>query len=103
MMLRFLHFLGMSLWIGGAFVLNLAMLVITIAINVPLNNEIKAAGEPGEIADLAAVRERFREARWVGWNLPGSGLVSRSGISRMGLSVARALIAAKNDLMATFA
>ena len=56
-------------WIGGAFVLQLAVLVITIAIHVPLNDEIKAAGDPGEIADLAAVRERFNEVTWVGWNL----------------------------------
>ncbi len=56
-------------WIGGAFVLYLAVFVITLVINVPLNDEIKAAGEPGRIADLAAVRERFHEARWVGWNL----------------------------------
>ncbi len=56
-------------WIGGAFVLYLAVVVITLAINVPLNDEIKAAGDPGDIADLAAVRERFNEAKWVGWNL----------------------------------
>ena len=56
-------------WIGGAFVLHLAVVVITIAVNVPLNDEIKAAGDPGEIGDLAAVREQFNEARWVGWNL----------------------------------
>ena len=56
-------------WIGGAFVLHLAVVVVTMGINVPLNDEIKAAGEPGGIADLAAVRERFHEARWVGWNL----------------------------------
>ncbi len=55
-------------WIGGAFVLYLAVFVITLGINVPLNDAIKAAGEPGQIADLAAVRERFHEARWVGWN-----------------------------------
>ena len=56
-------------WIGGAFVLHLAVVVVTIGINVPLNDEIKAAGDPGQIADLAAVRERFHEATWVGWNL----------------------------------
>ena len=56
-------------WIGGALVLQLAMAVITIGINVPLNDGIKAAGDPGQIADLAAVRERFNEARWVGWNI----------------------------------
>ena len=56
-------------WIGGASVLYLAVIVSTIAVNVPLNDEIKTAGEPGAIGDLAAVRERFHEARWVGWNL----------------------------------
>ncbi len=56
-------------WIGVAFVLYLAVFVITLVINVPLNDGIKAAGEPGEIADFAAVRERFHEARWVGWNV----------------------------------
>jgi uncharacterized membrane protein len=43
--------------------------VVTVAVHVPLNDAIKAAGDPGRIADLAAVRERFDEARWVGWNL----------------------------------
>ena len=56
-------------WIGGAFVLHLAVVVITMVINVPLNDQIKAAGDPGRIADLATVRERFHEARWIGWNL----------------------------------
>ena len=56
-------------WIGGALVLHLVIVVITMAINVPLNDKIKAAGDPGQIADLAAVRKRFHEVRWVGWNL----------------------------------
>ena len=43
--------------------------MITLAINVPLNDQIKAAGSPDRIADLAAVRERFNEAKWVRWNL----------------------------------
>jgi uncharacterized membrane protein len=42
---------------------------ITIAINVPLNDGLKAAGDPDRIADLAAVRARFNEARWASWNL----------------------------------
>ncbi len=56
-------------WIGGAFVLQVAIVVTTIGINVPLNDKIKAAGDPDQIADLAAVRQRFCEARWVSWNL----------------------------------
>jgi uncharacterized membrane protein len=56
-------------WIAAALVLYLIVFVITIGINVPLNDEIKAAGDPSQIADLAAVRERFDETKWVRWNL----------------------------------
>jgi uncharacterized membrane protein len=55
-------------WIVVAFALYLAVVVITIAVNVPLNDALKAAGDPDAI-DLAAVRERFDEARWVAWNV----------------------------------
>lgn len=55
-------------WIVAALVLYAITFVITIAINVPLNDAIKAAGDPGRI-DVAAVRERFNEARWQTWNL----------------------------------
>lgn len=55
-------------WIAAAFVLYVATLGITAAVNIPLNNELDAAGDPGRIADLAAVRARF-EDRWVRWNL----------------------------------
>jgi uncharacterized membrane protein len=51
-------------WTLAAFVLYLAVIVITIRVNVPRNDEIKAATDP----DLAAVRQRFDEARWVRWN-----------------------------------
>jgi uncharacterized membrane protein len=56
-------------WTVAALVLYLALFVVTIRINVPLNDALKAAGDPDRIADLAAVRERFDEARWVRWNL----------------------------------
>jgi uncharacterized membrane protein len=55
-------------WILAAVVLYLVVVVITIAVNVPLNDAIKAAGDPDHI-DVAAVRERFQETRWVGWNV----------------------------------
>jgi uncharacterized membrane protein len=55
-------------WILAALVLYLATFAVTIAVNVPLNDGIKAAGDPDRI-DLAAVRARFDEARWRGWNL----------------------------------
>jgi uncharacterized membrane protein len=56
-------------WVAAACVLYLAVVVITIAVNVPLNDAMKAAGDPDRIADLAAVREQFDEARWVAWNI----------------------------------
>lgn len=56
-------------WIVAALLLYLITFGITIAVNVPLNDAIKSAGEPDQIADLAVVRERFNEARWAAWNL----------------------------------
>jgi uncharacterized membrane protein len=56
-------------WIATAFVLYLATVVITLAVNVPLNDAIKAAGHPDRVTDLSAVRERFNESRWAAWNL----------------------------------
>jgi uncharacterized membrane protein len=55
-------------WIVAALVLYGVVLAITFAVNVPLNDQLAAAGAPDRIADLAAVRERF-EAKWVHWNI----------------------------------
>jgi uncharacterized membrane protein len=55
-------------WLIAALVLYGLAFVITSAVNVPLNNELEAAGDVSGIADVAAVRERF-EARWVTWNI----------------------------------
>jgi uncharacterized membrane protein len=55
-------------WIGGALALAIAVLVITFTINVPLNNELDAAGEPGATTDATGARQRF-EAKWVRWNV----------------------------------
>ncbi len=54
-------------WIVASLVLHLAVVIITVTVNVPLNDAIKAAGDPATI-DVAAVREAFSEARWVAWN-----------------------------------
>jgi uncharacterized membrane protein len=56
-------------WIAAAFGLYLVAVVITIAVNVPLNDAIKAAGDPDRITDLAAVRANFHETRWAAFNL----------------------------------
>ena len=55
-------------WIAAAFGLYLVAVVTTIAVNVPLNDAIKAAGDPARI-DVAQVRDQFGEARWAAWNL----------------------------------
>lgn len=61
-----LLFVGHSafVWIAIAFVLYLVVVVMTIRINVPRNDALKAAGDPDQI-DVAAVRAAFDEARWV--------------------------------------
>jgi uncharacterized membrane protein len=55
-------------WIAVAFVLYLVSIIVTIAVNVPLNDAMKAAGDPATI-DVAAVRAAFDEAKWQTYNL----------------------------------
>lgn len=56
-------------WIIVGLVLYVATWIITMAINVPLNNELERAGggDVNKITDLSAVRERF-ETAWLRWN-----------------------------------
>ena len=56
-------------WIATALALYLLTFVVTVAVNVPRNDALKAAGQPDEIADPRAVRSAFDEDRWVRWNL----------------------------------
>ena len=58
----------MAAWLLAAFVLLLASVVVTVAVNVPLNDALKAAGDPHHIADLAGTRRAFDEARWAAAN-----------------------------------
>lgn len=55
-------------WITAAFVAHLVVLVITVVVHVPVNDAVKAAGEP-DLIDVAAVRAAFGEARWAAWNV----------------------------------
>jgi uncharacterized membrane protein len=52
-----------------ALVLYLITFVITLAVNVPLNDALKRAGDPDRVSNLAAVRASFSEARWSRFNL----------------------------------
>ena len=54
-------------WLVAAFVLYLAVVIITMAVNVPLNDAIKAAGDPDRI-NVAQVRHAFNESKWAAWN-----------------------------------
>ena len=55
-------------WIVAGLVLYVAVLAITLGINVPLNDRLAAAGDPATLADPAAVRAAF-EGVWVRWNV----------------------------------
>ncbi|MFG3128639.1 anthrone oxygenase family protein [Streptomyces tendae] len=55
-------------WLVAALVLYLVAFAVTVAANVPLNDQLERAGAPDSIGDPAAVRERF-EAAWVAWNI----------------------------------
>ncbi|MFI9505861.1 anthrone oxygenase family protein [Nocardia sp. NPDC052566] len=56
------------IWIGIALVLNIIAFAVTSGLNVPLNDQLAAAGDPATIADLAKVRADF-ESTWVRWNI----------------------------------
>src|SRR5215469_5353787 len=56
-------------WLAAAFLLYMAAVVISVAANVPLNDALRAAGDPDRIGDLREVRRRFSESRWAAWNL----------------------------------
>ncbi len=55
-------------WIIAGFGLYVAMLVITFAINVPLNDQLESSGTPDDPGELHTVRTRF-EPTWVRWNI----------------------------------
>ncbi|HWO65487.1 MAG TPA: anthrone oxygenase family protein [Umezawaea sp.] len=54
-------------WVVAGTVLYLATIVMTGAVNIPLNNALDAAGDPAANPDLASVRAAF-ETTWVRWN-----------------------------------
>ena len=51
-------------WLLVAFALYLAVIIITGAVNIPLNNQLNAAG----LTNASAAREAF-ETVWIRWNL----------------------------------
>ena len=55
-------------WVGAALVLCAIAILVTGALNIPLNDDLKQAGDPGRIADIAQVRDDFY-GPWVAWNI----------------------------------
>ncbi len=55
-------------WIVAGLALYTLMVIITFAVNIPLNDELKEAGDPARIENLAAVRDDF-VTPWVAWDI----------------------------------
>ncbi len=55
-------------WTAGALVLYVAVLVLTMGVQVPLNDALAAAGRPDRITDLGRARDDF-EPLWTAVNL----------------------------------
>ncbi|MFI6489354.1 DUF1772 domain-containing protein [Streptomyces sp. NPDC050564] len=73
-------------WVFGALAAYALAFLFTVAVNIPLNNDLANAGDPAKIADPAAVREKFEDT-WVAWN------VVRALLSTLALAcLARALL-----------
>ncbi len=55
-------------WIVAGLALYAVAVVVTGAIHLPLNEDLKNAGDPDRIENLAAVRDDFA-GPWVAWNI----------------------------------
>jgi uncharacterized membrane protein len=55
-------------WIVAGLALYAVMVVITSAVHIPLNEDLKDAGDPARIENLAAVRDDF-VTPWVAWDI----------------------------------
>ncbi|MFF2082039.1 DUF1772 domain-containing protein [Kitasatospora sp. NPDC058162] len=75
-----------ALWAAGATLLYVVALMVTMGVNIPLNNDLAAAGDPSQIHDFAAVRTHF-EGTWVAANMFRTALCT-AGL----LALSRALV-----------
>ncbi|GAB7183797.1 hypothetical protein ATKI12_3628 [Kitasatospora sp. Ki12] len=75
-----------ALWAAAATVLYVVALLVTMGVNIPLNNQLAAAGDPGQITDFAAVRAKFADT-WVPVNMLRTALCT-GGL----LALTRALV-----------
>ncbi len=69
-------------WVIAGVALYLTSLIVTVVLNVPLNDRLQGAGLPADPSELAAIRSAF-EAQWNTWNIvrtvaTGTGFASLS-------------------------
>jgi len=55
-------------WVVAGLAFYTVMVAVTFAIHIPLNDELKEAGDPARIENLAAVRDEF-VTPWVAWDI----------------------------------
>ena len=55
-------------WIVAGLALYTVMIIITFAVHIPLNDDLKQAGDPDRIANIAQVRDDF-VTPWVAWDI----------------------------------
>jgi uncharacterized membrane protein len=55
-------------WIAAGLALYAVMVVVTFAVHIPLNDDLRQAGDPERIGNLAAVRDDF-VTPWVSWDI----------------------------------
>jgi uncharacterized membrane protein len=55
-------------WIVAGLALYTVMVIITFAVHIPLNEDLKDAGDPARIQNIAEVRDDF-VGPWVAWDI----------------------------------
>jgi uncharacterized membrane protein len=78
----------LRLWIAAGLALYTVGLLTTMAVNIPLNNQLAAAGTAATIKDPAAVRAHFEDT-WNMWNVARALLSTGAAVC-----LARALLMA---------
>jgi uncharacterized membrane protein len=58
----------LAAWIIAGLALYTVMVVITFAVHIPLNDDLKDAGDPARIDNIAEVRDDF-VTPWVAWDI----------------------------------
>ncbi|MFI6870626.1 DUF1772 domain-containing protein [Nocardia sp. NPDC050406] len=88
-------------WIVIGLVLNVIAFGVTSGLNVPLNDQLMAAGDPASIGDLAAVRAQF-ESSWVAWNIVRAVLHTLAFLALLGALFVAGLQHGKAEASGTY-